>query len=333
MQRFRDKHQVSYPQGKDFAFTIFDDTDVSTLGNIKPIYDLLDSLGMRTTKSVWPLQCHVTNSDFAGSHTLENKEYAAYVKDLSSRGFEIAFHGASMESSQREKTLTALEKFKDVVGYYPRVYACHGHNRENLYWGRKRITHPALRALYSIIDPRSNDHFLGELVGSSYFWGDLCNTHIDYVRTFTCRDLNIFNITKAIPYSVKQMPYLKACFITSDADNVEEFNEMLSSRHLKKLIEQRGVCILSVHFGKGFVKKGRVNSRTQEILEKISTSNGWFAPVSDILDFLRSGRDDISVRGWPLFLLELKWFIDSYKRKLGKRPYEKTELDYLMMAK
>ena len=42
-----------WPQNKEFAFTIIDDTDFATKKNIKPVYDLLYDLGFLTTKTVW----------------------------------------------------------------------------------------------------------------------------------------------------------------------------------------------------------------------------------------------------------------------------------------
>ena len=39
---------VSFPDGKDFAFTIFDDTDGSTIENVKPVYDYLYDLDPST---------------------------------------------------------------------------------------------------------------------------------------------------------------------------------------------------------------------------------------------------------------------------------------------
>ena len=46
---------VTWPDGHEFAFTIFDDTDWATVANAKPIHDLLAALGMRTTKIYWGL--------------------------------------------------------------------------------------------------------------------------------------------------------------------------------------------------------------------------------------------------------------------------------------
>ena len=45
-----------WPDGKAFAFSVFDDTDLSTLENAPAVYRLLRDLGFRTTKSVWPLR-------------------------------------------------------------------------------------------------------------------------------------------------------------------------------------------------------------------------------------------------------------------------------------
>jgi len=104
--------KIQWPDNKRFAFTIFDDTDVATLGNIKPIYELLASLGFRTTKSVWPFSFEDRCSNFFGSHTLENPDYSEYMRDLQDRGFEIAYHGARMESSERHTVEKSLKKFK-----------------------------------------------------------------------------------------------------------------------------------------------------------------------------------------------------------------------------
>lgn len=44
-----------FPDGKRFAFSVFDDTDGGTTANLRPVYQLLDELGIFVTKSVWPL--------------------------------------------------------------------------------------------------------------------------------------------------------------------------------------------------------------------------------------------------------------------------------------
>ena len=49
--------RIEFPGDARFAFTILDDTDDSTLENVKPVYDCLRSHGLRTTKTVWPVDC------------------------------------------------------------------------------------------------------------------------------------------------------------------------------------------------------------------------------------------------------------------------------------
>ena len=45
--------KISWPNNKQFAFTIFDDTDRANLKDIQSVYEFLDELDFKTTKSVW----------------------------------------------------------------------------------------------------------------------------------------------------------------------------------------------------------------------------------------------------------------------------------------
>ena len=64
--------RVSWPGGKQFAFSVFDDTDLTVPGNFEAVYDLLGSLGMRTTKSVWPATGADLQSRSVQGSTCEN---------------------------------------------------------------------------------------------------------------------------------------------------------------------------------------------------------------------------------------------------------------------
>src|SRR5260370_20163629 len=93
-----------FPGGKRFAFTVIDDTDVATLDNVRPVYRLLESLGMRPTKTVWPVACPEGSKNFSSSETLEDPDYRDFVVDLHRRGLEITWHCATMVTSTRERT-------------------------------------------------------------------------------------------------------------------------------------------------------------------------------------------------------------------------------------
>ena len=100
---------MEFPGGKKFAFSILDDTDDATLANVRPVYMALKAAGMRTTKTVWPMGCPEGSRLFFAGETLENEAYLKFVHELADQGFEIASHGATMESSLRERTLKGFE--------------------------------------------------------------------------------------------------------------------------------------------------------------------------------------------------------------------------------
>jgi len=316
--------QLIYPNGKDFAFSIFDDTDVSTLEYIRPIYDRLTSLGLITTKSVWPLR-YDGESDFHGSNTLEDEKYALYINELRDRNYEIAFHGPTMVSSNRENTLRAFDVFWKVIGSYPRIYAPHSLNRENLYWGSFRLSTPLLRSLFKELYREPHNYYLGHKEGSQFFWGDICLRHIDYVRNFTFDEVNLLRINDIITYENPSKRWVKKWFYTADADNVEEFNRILCDKNQDRLQQERGVCILSTHLGKGFIKGGRLLSETDRLLKRLCKLNGWYVPVSVILDFLSEQQTVHSLSTWKEFILELKWLVHSIRRKRRSLEYEKCK--------
>ncbi len=320
--------KVLFPGGKRCAFSVFDDTDVATLDSIRPMYDLLSQLGIRTTKSAWGIGFDGP-SNYSGSDTLLNPAYAAYLQELDARGFEIACHGASMESATRTEIERSLANFVDIFGRVPRINAAHGRNRDNLYWGANRFAFPISRLLYSRFRSADGDHFQGHVANSPYFWGDLALKHFDYVRSFTFTGINLLAHNLPVVYRSCHTPFVRRWFLSNDAENVVEFNNLLRSRNQESLEQSGGLCIISTHFGKGFVESGQVNSVTRDLLEQLSRRECWFVPVSELLDFYveKFGCPDLG--GWRLLRLELKWFLDSRRRRGERRSYRPTELDYL----
>jgi hypothetical protein len=319
---------MNYPDDRDFIFTIFDDTDISTLEYIRPVYDFLTEEDIKITKSVWPL-AYEGDSDFKGSHTLENTKYADYITELRDCGFEIGFHGPTMVSSDRNSIIRAFQVYYDVLKTYPRVYAPHAINRENLYWGSHRFTFPIFKLLYKSISGERKDYYQGHEVESRYFWGDLSLRHLDYVRSFTYSTMNLFNVGPTLLYSNPYKPYVKNFFITGDAENVEEFNYLLRLENQAELERERGICIISTHFGKGFIKERRLNARTRYLLSEIKKRNCWLAPVSEVLDYVKSKQQSNILSSYGLILMELRWLVDFIKKRKRRKHYERTELPYL----
>ena len=309
---------TTFPGGKRFAFSILDDTDDATLENVKPMYDVLRQRGFRTTKTVWPLDCPEGSRHFFAADTLQRKPYLDFVHELVETGFELAFHGATMESSPRPRTLEGLELIRAEFGRYPRLFCNHGHNRENLYWASNRYRSRPFRAFSRVLASGASDRFEGEQEASAYFWGDVCRDVIDYVRNFTFNRLDLLAVDSAMPYRLASTPYVNHWFSTADAPDVTAFNRLLRRQDIDRLAAAGGVCLVSTHLGKGFVRDGVVNPETVALLAYIADKDGWFVPVSQILDWLRSNGDGgRSLSAIETMRLEARFIADRIRSRQG----------------
>jgi hypothetical protein len=310
---------LDFPGGRDFAFTIIDDTDVATVANVAPMYALLESLGMRATKTVWPVGCREGSRNFGTSQTLDDPEYAGFVSDLARRGFEITWHGATMESSTRERTVAALERFRREFGAYPRIHANHAYNRENIYWGAERLDDPLLRALARHFVPGPDGGYEGHDEQSAYWWGDLCRDHIRYVRNLTFGEINLQRVNPSMPYHDPARPLVQLWFSASDAEDCAAFNELLSEQNLERLEREGGVCIVATHLGKRFVEGGVVDPVTRERLEALARRRGWFPTVGELLDWLHAQRGTDELPGGEWRRMQWRWARDLIERKWRER--------------
>jgi len=301
-----DYESLAFPGGKSFAFTICDDTDLSTVDNVKPMYDLLHQLGLRTTKTVWVLPTNDTTNWANRGETLSDSAYAAFVLELKAKGFEIGYHGSRGGNSRRDETIQALSQFRDLLGEYPRVYVNHSMNAENLYWGADKLSIWPIRTLYELY--MDDEDFFGNDPESEYFWGDIAAEHLDYVVSFSFFETNMAKVNPYMPYHDPEKPYVKYWFHTAEGRDMEAFNELLSPTNLDRLEQEGGVCIVYTHLAYGFVKDGMVDSVTQVRLRDLASRNGWFVPTSEILDYLRSQPPDGEKLPYRQRLyLELRW--------------------------
>ena len=303
---------MNFPQGKQFGFTILDDTDDSTLENVKPVYEALKAYGIRTTKTVWPVDCPEGSRNFFAADTLQRKPYLEFVHKLGVDGFEIAFHGATMESSRRDRTVQALDFLKGEFGAYPTLFCNHGYNRDNLYWGHKRFQTSWLRCIVGLLRKEAAFYYLGEVKDTDYFWGDLCRQHIRYVRNWTFSCLNMLDVNPDMPYRLSGTPYVNLWFSTADAPDVQDFVRMLTQDNIDRLEQAGGLCVISTHLGKGFVKDGVLDPRVHRIFQTLSRKPGWYVPVSEMLDYLVQTQDKGQTLG-PLTtaLLEMRYLVNK----------------------
>ncbi len=308
---------IKWKNGKKFAFTFCDDTDFAVLENVKPVYDFLDDLGMRTTKLVWLSKGNETERN--SGDTCEDKEYLDWLISIQQRGFEIALHNVSASSSSREKIEEGLERFKSLFGSVPKIHCNHTGCLDNLYWGSFRVN-GWRRSLYDIWTRGKNKNIsLGHVNDNKYFWGDLCREQIQYVRNFTCDELNTLKFCPQMPYHETRKPFVNFWFAATNASSPKYFKQNFSISAIDKLVGEGGLCIAYVHFGTRFYNNGKIDEHFSSLMKYVAAKDGWFAPVSEVLDFLRKDEDcgERNISSIDLQKLELRWLYNKWGKKLG----------------
>lgn len=297
--------KITWPEGKDFAFTVFDDTDFSTLENVREVYSFLIDCGFRITKSVWPIRGNQGSP--IGGATCEDKDYVEWLCHLKEIGFEIGFHNATCHSSLRDETIKALERFKELLGYYPKSMSNHSRNEESLYWGNYRLS-GFNEFIYNLLTRnRHKERFRGHKEGDKYFWGDICKEKIKYVRNFVFSDINTLKVCPIMPYYDPERPYVNYWFASSEGPDVPAFCQCVTEKNQDRLEGEGGACIMYTHFACGFYSKGSINSRFKFLIRRLSKKNGWFVPVSTLLDYLLEVKGPHNITAKERTKLERKW--------------------------
>ncbi len=302
---------VEWPEGRDFAFTIFDDTDRATLENVPPVYEFLGELGLRTTKSVWPLKGEGT--PHVGGLTCDDPDYLAWTLRLQSQGFEIGYHGATYITSSRDRVIRAIERFRDLYGHDPGSMANHTGCAEGIYWGADRVSGINRLAYNALTGFRRSDTFRGHREGDPLFWGDICRERVRYVRNFTYSDIDTLAVCPVMPYHDPERPFVNSWFASSEGAGVEAFTKCISEANQDRLEADGGACIMYTHLARDFWREGEVDPRFRALMERLARKKGWFVPVTTLLDFLatRHGKTVITLaqrRG-----LERRWLLSKVR--------------------
>jgi len=303
---------IQWPDGKKFAFTIFDDTDASTVANSAPVYALLRDLGFRTTKSVWALEA-TEPPVVVGGATCAEGDYRAWALQLQAEGFEIGFHNACCHHSKRERTLAGLRRFEEIFGHPPRSMANHTGCRENLYWGADRVT-GLNRLIYQAATLGRKSRFKGHVEGDEYFWGDICKERITYARNFVFPDINTLRACPVMPYYDPLRPWVNEWYASSEGGVLTSFLETLSEENQDRLEAEGGACVMYAHLGKFFRKDGVVSARFRELMERLAAKNGWFAPVSAVLDHIVAQRGHHTLTDAERRRIERRWLLHKFTR-------------------
>lgn len=300
--------KIQWPEGKTFAFTIFDDTDLSRPGNFEEVYALLDHCGMRTTKSVWPLQGE--GDPTIGGATCKDPKYLETIHSLQRRGFEVGFHNTTFHGVQRNRIKEGLDSFRQLFGDYPVSMSNHADSSEAIYWGDARVSGFNRRIYNLLTRNRNKNSFFGHIKGSEYYWGDLCHEHIRYVRNFITPDINTLKYCPWMPYHDPERPYVRYWFASSEGPKVNSFNDCITEQNQDRLEEEGGACIMYTHFACGFQDDSHrtaLNPRFKLLIQRLARKKGWYVPVSTLLDYILKQQGSHVLTPSERSQLERKW--------------------------
>ena len=302
--------KITWPDGHDFAFTVVDDTDGATVENVKPVYDYLISHGVLTTKTCW---VYPSRDNVYTGQCLQDPEYLEFLLDLKKKGVELGFHNAGSGGYTRQETLRALEEYKDLLGDYPTLHINHSNNIENLYWGAERFT-PLVKFIYNL--RRSVIKSLGTDPQSEYFWGDFAKEHFRFIRNRTFNETNTLKADPRLVYrETGKQQYSNYWFSSSDGMRLSPFLELLTKEKIDRLIDDHGCCIVYTHFAYDFVDdNGNLNQDFKDTIDYLSSKNGWFVPVSTILNYVLKDEEYIPSRSYEA-KMDLKWLFERINKK------------------
>ena len=305
-----DNDRIRWPDKKRFAFTIFDDTDGANLKDNQLVYDYLNELNFKTTKSVWIKNGSHKEKKYPGI-TCEDKAYLNWLLELKNKGFEIGYHNTTYRSSYRQQTNLGLEKFKELFNQLPTVMANHDANKENIYWGSYRLSE-SRRTIYNILTLFKKDQYYeGHDETSPYFWGDLCKKYITYVRKFVFSDINTLKYCPYMPYQDPTKPFVNYWFASSDGNNAKKFNKCISNKNQDRLEKEGGACIMYTHFSDRFCDNGKLSEQFKVQMKRLSNKDGWFVPVSTLLEFLKKKNKTQIINDEQKKALEWKWLLNK----------------------
>lgn len=305
-----------FPNKKEFAFTIIDDTDYSFLDTIKLIYDFLFEKKIFVTKTVW---VYPPRDKGSKGHSLQHDGYLNFVRDIKAKGFEIALHSIGSGNYFREDILQGLKEYKYFLREFPKIHINHAYNIDSIYGGYKRFSFP-FNLLIKLLHTDYSNEFQGEEPTSLHFWGDVHKKIIKYNRSYEIDKLNIIKLNPYIPYiDSKRKEFSNYWFSAAFAPNPWVFNRLVTTKSINQLEEERGICILYTHLGY-YVQRGEIDPGFQNMIDYISKKKGWFVPVSNVLDYLMDKRDDkLIIPKLFQLKLELLYLFTRFKyRKIFK---------------
>ena len=91
----------------------------------------------------------------------------------------------------------------------------------------------------------------------------------------------------------------------------EPSHPLLSLAAQDRLEAEGGACIMYTHFANEFYRNGTLNARFRQLMGRLAKKNGWFVPVSTLLDHLLAIHGHCEIDALQRRRLERKWLLEK----------------------
>ena len=264
------------------------DIDHGSLERYKMIYEALNYNDLSVDTAIFckleddksKLATHCYENE---TLSLDNKEFVAFVKDMTSCGHSFSYHGYSQISNTRQKFLDGLKIFEDLLGFRPLAYIEHGGKYG--YHDEQMVKKETLS-------------YLGSDEKSEYFVKDIISDYFDLVWT---QDY-LLEGNNVSPKLFKKI------------DNIVYFNRVRNVNLLKQ-IKNHEILIGYTHFGYDGYLRPKLDwipffKKDNRKLESWSNTK----QVSDAIKILKN-----LVKEQNVMFSTLKTLLDDHKYELREK--------------
>jgi hypothetical protein len=110
-----------------------------------------------------------------------------------------------------------------------------------------------------------------------------------------------------MPYHDPLKSYVNLWFASSEGASVASYNKCISEKNQDRLEREGGACIMYTHLAAGFYHNNAMDSEFKQLMKRLSRKNGWFVPVSTLLDYLVEINGPHIISDKERTSLERKW--------------------------
>ena len=133
-----------------------------------------------------------------------------------------------------------------------------------------------------------------------------------YVRNFVFTDINTLKVCPQMPYHDLSRAYVNQWFASSEGPDRRSFCRTIAEENQDRLESEGGACIMYTHFGApDFLERGRLHAGFVKLMTRLAAKNGWFVPVSTLLDHIRRLRGEHVITPRERNCLERRWLLEK----------------------